>query len=218
MSPGLVVRGLEAGWDRPAVVRDADLEAEPGEIVALLGANGAGKSTLLWALAGLLRPRAGTVEVDGRRVDGLAAERVAAAGMRLLPQARRIFPSLSVRENLEVVDLAGGRPDRRALASARQAWLDRHPELARRLDEPAAALSGGQQQLLAIGRVVATRPRVLLLDEPSAGLAVGVAEECAATFAELAADGVAVVLVEQNVALARRLATRTLELVDGRPA
>jgi ABC-type branched-subunit amino acid transport system ATPase component len=197
-------------------VRGADLHVAAGELVAVLGGNGTGKSTLLWAIAGLLRPRAGRVTLDGRDVTGLPAARRAALGLRLLPQSRRVFPSLTVRENLEAPDLAVGRPARDAMRARREAWLDRFPALAARLDEPAAGLSGGEQQLVAIGRVVSTGPRVVLLDEPSAGLAPAAAEACAQVFAELAASGVAVVLVEQNVDLARRLASRVVVVRDGR--
>jgi len=211
----LQVRGLEAGWDRTSVVRGADLEVAAGEMVAVLGANGSGKSSLLWAVAGLLPARAGRVSVDGRRLDGLSAERRAALGLGLLPQARRVFPTLTVGENLEVVELGVGRRELAAVRARRRDWLDRFPALASRLDEPAASLSGGQQQLLAIGRAVSVRPRVLLLDEPSAGLSPGAAAECGTAFVELATSGVAVVLVEQNVDLARRLATRVVTMQDG---
>jgi branched-chain amino acid transport system ATP-binding protein len=214
-APRLVVRGLEAGWERTSVVRGADLDVDGGEIVAVLGGNGSGKSSLLWAVAGLLRPRRGRVVLDGRRVDGMAPERLAGRGLRLLPQSVRVFPSLSVGENLDVVDLAARAPERAASRARRDEWLERFPVLAARIDQPAASLSGGEQQLLAIGRVLATLPRVLLLDEPSAGLSPALAGECADAFADLAASGVAVVLVEQNVALAHRLASRTLRMSDG---
>jgi branched-chain amino acid transport system ATP-binding protein len=198
-------------------VNGADLDVAPGEIVALLGGNGSGKSTLLWAVAGLLRPRAGTVTVDGRRVDGLGADRLARLGVRLLPQTRRVFPSLTVAENLAVTDLAPGARSDGAVEARREAWLDRFPVLRSKLTDPGASLSGGEQQLLAIGRVVTTRPRVLLLDEPSAGLSTRWAAECAQVFTELAARGTPIVLAEQNVTLARRLASRTLQMRGGRP-
>ena len=212
----LEVRGLEAGWDRTSVVRGADLSVAPGEIVAVLGGNGSGKSSLLWAIAGLLPARAGRVWVEGRRVDGLPAERRAALGLGLLPQARRVLPTLTVGENLEMVELGVGRRDLAAVRARRREWLERFPALGARIDRPAASLSGGQQQLLAIGRAVSAGPRVLLLDEPSAGLSPGAAAECGAAFVELAAAGVAVVLVEQNVDLARRLATRVVTMGDGK--
>ena len=216
-SSRLEVRDLAAGWDATSVVRGADLDVSPGELVAVLGGNGSGKSTLLWAVAGLLRARRGRVRLDGRDVSRMGAERRAALGLRLLAQTRRVFPSLSVRENLECGALALGRPDPAALRLRLDGWLDRFPDLVTFLDRPAATLSGGQQQVVAIGRVVASRPRVLLLDEPSAGLAPALAARCGAVFTELAAEGVAVVLVEQQVDLARRLATRVLVMHDGAP-
>lgn len=215
-APRLEVRGLEAGWDRSPVVKDADLAVGAGEIVALLGGNGSGKSTLLWAVAGLLHPRAGSVTVDGRPVDGLSADRRARLGVRLLPQANRIFPSLTVEENLAVTDLALGADEGRQ--ASREEWLARFPVLQAKLTDPAASLSGGEQQLLAIGRVVTTRPHVLLLDEPSAGLSTRWAAECFRMFADLAAGGTTIVVVEQNVALAEQLAHRTLRMRLGRPS
>jgi branched-chain amino acid transport system ATP-binding protein len=216
-TPRLEVRSLSAGWDRTALVTGADLTVAGGEVVALVGDNGSGKSTFLWAVAGLLHPRAGTVHLDGRRVDGLPAERRAALGLRLLPQTRRVFPSLTVLENLEAVELGIGRPDVHGMRTRRSAWLERFPVLAKSADVPAATLSGGQQQLLALGRVLCTGPRVLLLDEPSAGLSPPLVAECGDMFLELAAEGVAVLLVEQQVSLARRLARRVLRMKDGRP-
>ena len=213
----LEIRGLDAGWGTTTLVRGADLEVSAGEIVGLLGGNGSGKSTMLWAIAGLLRPRRGTIHMDGRRVDGLAAERLATLGLRLLPQTRRVFPSLTVRENLEAVELAVGHPDLEATRARRDAWLERFPVLATKADLPAATLSGGQQQLLALGRVLSSGPGVLMLDEPSAGLSPPLVAECGELFVELAATGVAVLLVEQHVSLARRLADRVLRMSGGRP-
>ncbi len=214
--PRLAVRGLHAGWGASTVVRGVDLEVAGGEVVAVLGGNGSGKSTLLLAVAGLLRSRAGEVDLDGRPVGRLPAERRARLGLRLLPQTRRVFPSLTVRENLEAVELGLPSGEIDGTRARKAAWLERFPELAERLGEPAAGLSGGQQQLLAIGRVLSTSPRVLLADEPSAGLSPDLAIACGDALVELAAAGAAVVLVEQNVALARRLSTRVLRMDDGR--
>lgn len=211
---GLEVRGLEAGWDATAAVRAVDLDVGPGEIVAVLGGNGSGKSSLLWAIAGLLRPRAGTVRLRGVRADGLGADRIARLGVALLPQTRRVFPSLTVAENLAAPDLAPGPADADAPERRRQ-WLERFPALDAKRGATAASLSGGEQQLLAVGRVLSTAPTVLLLDEPSAGLSSGWTDECATAFSEIAAAGAAVVLVEQNTTLAHRLATRTLRMRDG---
>lgn len=214
----LNVRGLEAGWNGSLVVRGADLDVEGGEIVAVLGGNGSGKSSLLWAIAGLLRSQRGRVVLAGRRVDTMGTERRAALGLRLLPQSIRVFPSLTVGENLDVVDLAARPPDRVRSRAARAEWLERFPALGTKREQAAASLSGGEQQLLAIGRVLCTLPRALLLDEPSAGLSGDRADECARVFSEVAETGVAVVLVEQNVELARSVATRTLTMSDGAPA
>ncbi len=213
----LAVRGLEVGWDRAPVVREADLDVEGGEIVAVLGGNGSGKSSLLWGIAGLLRSRRGRVTIDGRRVESMAVERRAGLGLRLLPQSVRVFPSLTVAENLDAVDLGSRPPDRQRSRATRTEWLERFPVLGSKLGQRASSLSGGEQQLLAIGRVLCTVPRVLLLDEPSAGLSPDRAAECARAFTDLAASGAAVVLVEQNVALAESLATRTLVMHDGAP-
>ncbi len=212
----LTVRGLHAGWGPAMVVRGAHLDVAAGEVVGVLGGNGSGKSSLLLAVAGILRARAGDVELDGRPLGRLSAERRARLGLRLLPQARRVFPSLTVRENLEAVELGVPADQLDGVRDRRASWLERFPPLAARLDEPAAGLSGGQQQLLAIGRVLSAGPRVLLADEPSAGLSPALADACGDALVELAAAGAAVVLVEQNVALARRLATRVLRMHDGR--
>jgi branched-chain amino acid transport system ATP-binding protein len=211
----LEVRGLVAGWDGPPVVRGVDLHVDRGEIVALLGGNGSGKSTLLAAVAGLVRPRAGTVRLDGDRVDGLSTAALAGRGLRLLAQTRRVFPSLTVAENLAVVELTRGAGDSAAVRARRDAWLERFPALAAKLDQPAASLSGGEQQLVAIGRILSTDPSVLLLDEPSAGLSPRAVASCLDAFRERAAAGAAVVLVEQNVAAARALATRCVRMDGG---
>lgn len=211
----LAVRGLHAAWDGLPVIKGVDLDVGAGEIVAVLGGNGSGKSTLLSAVAGLLRPTAGTVLLDGRRVDGLSPARLTTLGLRLLPQTRRIFPSLTVRENLEAVELGLGPPDATAIRRRRDEWLELFPTLAAKLDRPAAALSGGEQQLVAIGRVLSTGPSVLLLDEPSAGLSPGAVVTAGSAFAAVAAGGAAVVLVEQNLTLARTLASRALRMDHG---
>ena len=212
----LEVRGLVAGWDGPPVVRGVNLEVDRREIVALLGGNGSGKSTLLAAIAGLLRPRAGTVRLDGESVDRLSTAALAGRGLHLLAQTRRVFPSLTVAENLAVVELTKGGPDRRAIRRRRDRWLERFPALAAKLDQPAASLSGGEQQLVAIGRVLSTAPAVLLLDEPSAGLSPGAVGLCLSAFRDHAAAGAAVLLVEQNVTVARALATRVVHMEAGR--
>jgi len=210
----LEVRGLVAGWDGRPVVNGIDLDVAAGEIVAILGGNGSGKSTLLAAIAGLLPPRAGTVRLDGQPAAGWSTAKLAARGLRLLPQTRRVFPSLTVAENLAAVELGTGSLP--AARKRRAAWLERFPALAEKLDQPAASLSGGEQQLVAIGRVLSTDPVVLLLDEPSAGLAQGAIATCMAAVREQAVSGTAVLLVEQNAAVAKRLAGRVVHMDGGR--
>jgi branched-chain amino acid transport system ATP-binding protein len=212
----LVVAGLQAGWLRAPVVDGLDLSVAPGEIVGILGGNGSGKSTLLAAVSGLLRPRGGCVSLAGRDLTGLPPERIAVAGLRLLPQTRRVFGSLTVAENLMAPELATGRPDIAALRAGVESWLTRFPELERRRHEKASSLSGGQQQLVAIGRVLSTGPSALLLDEPSAGLSAAAELQVAQVLTELSATGVAIVLVEQDVRFARTLTDRVLHLRGGR--
>lgn len=215
-TPGLVASGLVAGWGPAPVLHGVDVTVAPGELVGLLGGNGSGKSTLLAVLAGLLRPQTGEVRLDGVRLTGRPAERVAAAGVRLLSQQRRVFGSLSVHENLLSPLLAGARPDGARVRAAAQEWYERFPMLARQQAVAAAALSGGQQQLVALGRVLAVPARVLLLDEPSAGLSAAAEDVVAGVLRERAAAGTGVLLVEQDVGFAARLAGRTLQLRAGR--
>jgi branched-chain amino acid transport system ATP-binding protein len=212
----LEVRGLRAGYDASPVLQDLELDVRPGEVVGVLGGNGSGKSTLLSTLSGLLRPTAGSIRLNGTRLDGLSAERVASRGMRLLSQQRRVFPGLTIRENLLAPALAIGKPDRQAIQAFAEAWLQTFPALGDRADRAAAGLSGGQQQLLAIGRVLSVPSTVLLLDEPSAGLSTAVADQVAGLLKDRAAEGVGLVLVEQDLRFAERLADRVLHLRGGR--
>jgi len=212
----LQIRGLTAGYGPIPVLDHLDLDVAPGDIVGILGANGSGKSTLLSTISGLMRPRAGSIVLDGKRIDGRPAERIAATGVRLLSQRRRVFPGLSVRHNLLSPQLSVGRPDAAAVRAVSDDWMQRFPALGERADDPAAGLSGGQQQLLSIGRILALPSRVLLLDEPSAGLSSQAAGDVAAVLAQKAEDGVALVLVEQDIRFAYGLATRLLHLRGGR--
>jgi branched-chain amino acid transport system ATP-binding protein len=187
------------------------LHVEEGETVAVIGANGAGKSTLLAAVAGLVPPASGDVRFAGRSIRGLPAYRRASLGMSLVPEGRRIFPSLTVRENL----LIGGHRGRPGPWTLRRVF-----ELFPALDALAGrwgdALSGGEQQMCAIGRALMGNPRVLLLDELSLGLAPVVIKPLYATLAEIAAEGTTVVLVEQDVTQALATATRAYCLLEGR--
>jgi len=208
----LEVRGLVAGY-RPGapVLSGVDLELAPGRVLAVMGRNGAGKSTLVKAILGLARREAGTIRFEGRSIAGWRTDRIARAGIGLVPQGRGVFPGLTVEENLRL----GGLGHRRPLPTT--ALYARFPVLAERRDRDAASLSGGEQRQLAIARALAARPRLLLLDEPSEGIQPSLVEALGETLAELVAvDGLALLLVEQSLELAARLADECLVLEDGR--
>ena len=202
----LRVADLTAGYGGPAVVRSVSLHVAPGEAVALLGRNGAGKTTTLLAAAGALRPTSGRVEIDGTDVSRRPSFQVARHGLSLVPQGRRIFPALSVRENLT---LGGRRGDLEAVYTL-------FPVLRERARTPGTALSGGEQQMLAIGRALMTRPRILLLDEVSEGLAPPVVRSIGELVARLRREqGISILLAEQNLSLALEIADRVYVLERG---
>jgi branched-chain amino acid transport system ATP-binding protein len=217
----LEVRGLTARYGPIKAVRGVDFEVFEGEIVTLLGANGAGKSTTLNALMGLVKPSAGEVRLDGIAIQGKPPEEIVALGMGLVPERRRLFTQLTVEENLRLgASSPRGRADYRGSTDR---VLQLFPVLQRRYRSPAHTLSGGEQQMLAIARALMTRPSLLLLDEPSLGLAPKIVEQLFALVGELRDQGVTLVLVEQNVAAALELADRgyvlqTGEVVLGGPA
>lgn len=195
-------------------MRGVDLDLEPEAVVALVGANGTGKSTLLAALAGLTRPDRGIVALRGIRVEGRSPQRLLRAGLSLVPQGRRVFPGLTVRRNLELGGFILG--DSREAARRAGAFLGRYPHLAERADVAAGDLSGGEQALVALGRGLISGPAVLLLDEPLAGLAADTATVVLAHLSEVAATGVAVLLVDHDREALDRVADRTVEMEDGR--
>ncbi|HZG91149.1 MAG TPA: ABC transporter ATP-binding protein [Pseudonocardia sp.] len=221
---GIEAEAVEAGYGRIEVLHGVSLAARPGEIVAVVGANGAGKTTLLRALSGLLPPTAGRIRLGGRDVTGRGPEAIAAAGLAHVPENRLVFPTLAVADNLAL----GGwtrRRDKAGLRARRDQVLEYFPRLADRLGQAAGTLSGGEQQMLSIGRGLMARPAVLVLDEPSLGLAPRVVREIFATLGRLRAEeGLAIVLVEQNVRAAFRVADRATVmdrgrvLLDGAPA
>lgn len=215
MSALLDVRDLDAYYGHFQALSGIDLRVEAGEAVAVIGANGAGKSTLLRAVAGLVPvPSTSRIELDGASVTGLGAHRRARLGISLVPEGRRLFPSLSVQENLQVAaTAANGRP---AGTWTLDAVYDLFPNVGRLRARPGGALSGGEQQAVAIGRGLMANPRVLLLDEVSLGLAPVVVEQLYAALAAIAGTGMAMLVVEQDVGAALRLAGRVLCLRAGR--
>jgi branched-chain amino acid transport system ATP-binding protein len=205
--------GVEAGYGDLVAVRAVSLEVRAGEIVALIGANGAGKTTALRAIAGLLPLRRGQVELDGRRISGLGPAAVVAAGIAHVPEGRQLFPTMTVLENLELgARTAEGRA-RRAETLARVFAL--FPRLSERTRQLAGTLSGGEQQMVAIGRALMARPRLLMLDEPSLGLAPVVVGSIFANLAAVNRDGLTILLVEQNVLRALRVSRRAYVLENG---
>jgi branched-chain amino acid transport system ATP-binding protein len=201
----LTVTGVSAGYGRVPVLHDVALSVEPGEVVALLGANGAGKTTLLRVIAGELRPSAGSVDFHGRELAGRRPEQVVAAGVALVPEGRRLFAGLTVRENL----LLGAYSRRRAdLVPDLERVYELFPRLAQRAEQTAGRMSGGEQQMAAIGRALMGRPRLLMIDELSLGLAPTVVDDLIDLLPALAQDGMAILLVEQDVEAALAAASR----------
>ena len=211
----LEVRALRAGYGAIEVLRGVDLAVGAGEIVALLGSNGAGKSTLNNNVSGLYRPFGGAIEFDGQAIAGTPSMRIVEAGLVQVPEGRRVFPNLSVRENLELGSYRRGRTARaRNLARV----LAVFPRLNERMTQLAGTLSGGEQQMLAIGRGLMSEPRLLILDEPSLGLSPLLVEEMFALIGRLNRDGLAILLVEQNVVQSLAIAHRAYVLENGRIA
>jgi len=211
----LEVRGLRYAYRGIRAVSDVSLRVGAREIVALVGANGAGKSTSVKLIAGALRPAAGSISWDGADITGLPAHRVVKRGVTLVPEGRLVFQALTVEENLRVAGQARGR---RALRESLDHVLSVFPRLADRRQQPAGSLSGGEQQMLAIARGIMTAPRLMILDEPSLGLAPQLVAAMFALVRALNSEGMAVMLVEQNVHAALALAHRAYVLEKGRVA
>jgi branched-chain amino acid transport system ATP-binding protein len=212
--PLLEVNDLVAGYGPIRALDGVSLTIEEAELVAIIGANGAGKTTLLMAISGVVPPRGGRISFSGRPLAGLQPHEIMRLGVGHSPEGRRIFPRLSVRENLEL----GGftQANRAQLARDIDEACGLFPVLGNRMDQLGGTLSGGEQQMLAIARALVGRPRLLLLDEPSLGLAPLIVAKVFEVIASLAARGIAVVLVEQNARAALRLASRGLVLETGR--
>jgi branched-chain amino acid transport system ATP-binding protein len=208
----LEISGLSAGYGLAQALWDIDLRVDTGEVVAILGPNGAGKTTLVNAIAGLGRPWTGTAMLDGTDLARLAPHQVSRQGVALVPEGRRVFAKMTVAENLDV-GAYGARKTRHQSLD----WVHRiFPRLAERSTQTCGTLSGGEQQMLAIGRALMARPRLLLLDEPSLGLAPIIVRVIFDTLREINASGVSILLVEQNAVEALTLASRGYVLEEGR--
>ncbi len=214
----LDVKDVVTSYGMIQALKGVSLTARPGEITCILGPNGAGKTTLLYTIAGILSPRAGSISLEGRELAGLPPHRIVASGVALVPENRLVFPHMTVRENL----LAGaygrlGR-ERVAVTADLEAMFSRFPILSQRKDQPAGTLSGGEQQMLAVGRALMAKPRLLMMDEPSLGLAPMIVEQIFEIVSSLNREGITVLLVEQNARLALAIAHRAYLLEQGRVA
>jgi branched-chain amino acid transport system ATP-binding protein len=210
----LSARDLTTAYEGLVAISDVSIDVAKGEVVCVAGANGAGKSTLLKTIAGAVRPRSGSVTFDGTRIDGVAQHLITARGIAYVPENRRLFPSLTVDDNLRLGSyLYRGKSDRdEPLALVFQLF----PRLKERLDQLAGTLSGGEQQMLAIGRALMTRPRLLMLDEPSQGIMPKLVDEIFQAVLEIRKTGMTVLIVEQRMAEVLEIADRAYILQTGR--
>jgi branched-chain amino acid transport system ATP-binding protein len=210
----LVLDGVRAGYGKVDVLHDVSLRVDTGEFVCLIGANGAGKSTILKTISGLLTPRGGSLSLLDRPIGGRPAHEILKAGIAHCPEGRRIFPDMTVRENLEMGAYVRGAET--TVAEDIERAFARFPVLQQRARQLAGTLSGGEQQMLAIARALMSNPKLLLLDEPSLGLSPTMVEATFKIIAEIRARGVTVLMVEQNAYLALRMADRGYVMETGR--
>jgi branched-chain amino acid transport system ATP-binding protein len=213
VAPLLAIDGLVLGYDRTDAVKGIRVDVHEGTVVSLIGANGAGKTTVLRGISGLLKPRAGSIRLHGREIGGMAAHRIAQLGVVQVPEGRQVFAQMSIDENLRMG--AWLLRDATEEARRRDMVLARFPRLAERIGQTAGLLSGGEQQMLAMGRAMMADPRLLLLDEPSMGLAPLIVEEIFRIIAELKGEGRTILLVEQNAQAALEIADHAYVLQSG---
>nr|WP_244480687.1 ABC transporter ATP-binding protein [Mesorhizobium sp. Root157] len=209
----LEVRNLHVHYQKVAALKGVSLEVPSGGIVTIIGANGAGKSTTLRSISGLTKPSKGEIHFNGERIDNLPAEKIVARGIAHVPEGRRVFPDLTVEENLRIGAFL--RTDKAKIESDIEDIFQRFPRLKERRTQWARTLSGGEQQMVAIGRALMSGPKLLLLDEPSMGLSPVMVQEMARIVSDIAERGVPVVLVEQNAGLALKLASYAYVLEIG---
>ncbi|MFC3073394.1 ABC transporter ATP-binding protein [Shinella pollutisoli] len=217
MSALLSIEAIDVRYDKVRALNGVSIRLDKGEVVALIGANGAGKSTTLRAICGLARPVAGQISFDGAPISGLRADQIVARGISMVPEGRHIYPFMTVKDNL----LMGAflRRDKAGIASDLERLFVRFPRLKERMGQQAGTLSGGEQQMVAIGRALMARPRLLLLDEPSLGLAPQMIREIARVIKSVnQEDGVSILLVEQNSRMALKVSNRAYALATGRIA
>ena len=214
MSATVTIKDVELYYDQVYALKGVSLDVTPGETVALIGANGAGKSSILRAITGLRTIKSGEIHFDGKRIDGLAPDEIVKLGIVMVPEGRHVFPFMSVKDNL----LMGAfiHTDKPAIAKSLESVLTRFPRLKERYSQPAGTMSGGEQQMLVIGRALMTRPRLLLLDEPSLGIAPKLVQDIARSIVAINRDeSVSVLLVEQNSRMALRISNRAFALATG---
>ena len=209
----LKIDNLEVAYGNIKAIKGISLEVNQGEIVTLIGSNGAGKSTTLRAISGILKPRSGSITFNGERIDGVEGHEIVSKGICQSPEGRRIFPRMTVDENLDLGAFL--RNDKAAIAADRKRVLELFPRLQERIDQKAGTMSGGEQQMLAVGRALMGSPKLLLLDEPSMGLAPVLVEMIFATIVKINKQGTTILLVEQNALAALNVADRAYVLESG---